>query len=45
MKLSGTPIENKSALLELAITFALDDLDKGKRSQLLASLETDFKNE
>lgn len=43
MKLSGAPIENKSALLELAISFALDDLDKGKRSQLLASLETDFK--
>lgn len=45
MKLSGAPIENKSALLELAITFALDDLDKGKRSQLLAGLKADFKNE
>ena len=39
MKLAGAPIENKSALLELAITFALDDLDKGRRSQLLALLE------
>ena len=38
MKLDGVPIENKSALLELAIAFALDDIDKGKHSQLLANL-------
>ncbi len=34
MKLDGMPIENKSALLEVALTFALDDLDKGERGQL-----------
>jgi hypothetical protein len=39
MKLAGAPIENKSALLELAVTFALDDLDKGRKSQLMAILK------
>ncbi|RJQ87129.1 MAG: hypothetical protein C4519_01230 [Desulfobacteraceae bacterium] len=39
MKLAGTRIENKSALLELALLFALEDLDKGKESRLLQALE------
>ena len=36
LKLDGVPIENKSALVEIALTFALDDLDKGDQSILLA---------
>jgi hypothetical protein len=40
MKLNGMPIENKSALLELALTFAMDDLDKGPKSVILAKLNT-----
>lgn len=35
MKLAGAPIENKSALLELALTFALEDLERGEQSALL----------
>ena len=35
LKLAGIAIENKSALLELALSFALDDLDKGPKSRLL----------
>ncbi len=35
LKLAGAAIENKSALLELALLFALDDLDKGAKSQVL----------
>ncbi len=35
LKLAGVAIENKSALLELALSFALDDIDKGKNSRLL----------
>jgi len=38
LKLSGIPIENKSALVEMALTFALEDLDKGGRSKLLKKL-------
>jgi hypothetical protein len=38
MKLAGTPIDNKSALLELALMFALEDLDKGPGSLLLKTL-------
>ena len=38
MKLAGVPIENKSALVELALNFALDDLDKEDDSRLLAVL-------
>ena len=34
MKLDGVPIENKSALLEMALSFALDDLDEGEDSRL-----------
>lgn len=38
LKLAGISIENKSALLELALTYALDDIDKGERSTLLKQL-------
>lgn len=40
MKLAGTPVENKSALLEVALTFALEDLERGDQSKLLRSLNT-----
>ncbi len=36
LKLEGAAIENKSALLELALSFALDDMDKSHESRLLA---------
>jgi hypothetical protein len=39
MKLDGLPIENKSALLEMALSFALDDLDKGERGRLWTELQ------
>lgn len=39
MKLDGVPIENKSALLEVALSFALDDLDKGKQSTIGSALK------
>jgi hypothetical protein len=39
MKLAGAPIENKSALLEMALLFALEDLDKGKDSILLKTMQ------
>ena len=35
LKLAGVAIENKSALLELALSFALDDLDREAKSQVL----------
>jgi hypothetical protein len=35
LKLDGVPIENKSALAEMALDFALDDLDRGDASRLL----------
>ena len=38
MKLAGLPIENKSALLEMALEFALGDLEKGDDSRLLTRL-------
>lgn len=38
LKLDGVPIENKSALVEIALTLALDDLDKGDQGILLAAL-------
>lgn len=39
MKLAGTPIENKSALLEIALLFALKDLEMGDQSLILQRLE------
>jgi hypothetical protein len=38
MKLAGVAIDNKSSLLELALVFALDDLDKGAKSRVLKRL-------
>jgi hypothetical protein len=35
LKLDGVPIENKSVLAEMALHFALDDMDRGDNSQLL----------
>ena len=35
LKLDGVPIDNKSVLAEMALHFALDDMDRGDRSQLL----------
>jgi hypothetical protein len=35
MKLDGVPIENKSDLAEMALHFALDDLDRGDASRLI----------
>jgi hypothetical protein len=35
LKLAGIPIENKSTLLEAALDFALDDIDKGEGSRVL----------
>ena len=39
LKLDGAAVENKSALIELALTFALDDLDKGEQSKLACTLK------
>jgi hypothetical protein len=39
MKLEGAAIENKSALLEKALEFALNDLEKGRQSRLRAALK------
>ena len=38
LKLEGVAIENKSALLELALSYSLDELDRGEESRLLAHL-------
>ncbi len=38
LKLAGIAIDNKSTLLELALAFALDDLDKGRKSRVLQRL-------
>jgi hypothetical protein len=35
LKLAGVTIENKSNLLELALAYALDDIDKGRESLIL----------
>ena len=39
LKLDGVPIDNKSALAEIALHFALDDMDKQDTSQLLKKLK------
>ncbi len=38
LKLAGVAVDNKSILLELALSFALDDMDKGNNSQVLKKL-------
>ena len=35
LKLEGLAIENKSALLEAGLSFALDDMDKNAKSRIL----------
>ena len=35
LKLAGVPVGNKSALLEAALKFALDDLDRNPESRVL----------
>lgn len=39
LKLDGIPVENKSMLAEMALHFALDDMDRGKASRLLKQFE------
>ena len=38
LKLEGLSIVNKSTLLEAALAFALDDMDKGNQSKILSNL-------
>jgi hypothetical protein len=38
LKLAGVAIDNKSTLLEAALGYALDDMDKGEQSQVLKKL-------
>ncbi len=38
LKLAGSPVENKSALVEAALKYALDDLDRGDSSRVLNAL-------
>ena len=40
LKLAGVAIDNKSMLLELALCYALDDIDKGKQSHVLQNLNS-----
>jgi hypothetical protein len=39
LKLSGAAVDNKSALLEAALNFALDDLDRGTGSRVLQQIK------
>ena len=39
LKLAGVPIDNKSTLLELALEFALNDMDRGKASRVLQNVK------
>jgi len=39
MKLAGAPIDNKSTLVEMALQFALDDIEKGTQSLILKTLQ------
>ena len=38
LKLAGVGIDNKSTLLELALIFALDDMDRGAQSRILQGI-------
>ena len=38
LKLAGCPVENKSALIEAALTYALNDLDRNEASEILESI-------
>lgn len=39
LKLAGAAVDNKSALLEAALNFALDDLDRGTDSRVLQRMK------
>jgi hypothetical protein len=39
LKLDGVPVENKSVLAEIALSFALDDLDRGAASHLIGKIK------
>lgn len=39
LKLAGAAVDNKSALLEAALAFALDDLDRGAQSRVLKRMK------
>ncbi len=43
LKLAGSAIDNKSALLEAALAFALDDLDRGDDSQVMKRIRADYR--
>jgi len=38
LKLGGSPVENKSAMLEKMLSFALDDMDRGGNSAIMQRL-------
>lgn len=38
LKLAGVAIDNKSTLLEVALGYALDDMDRGEESQVLKKI-------
>jgi len=40
LKLAGMAIDNKSTLLEMALSYALDDMDKGNHSRVLRKLKS-----
>ena len=42
LKLKGQSIENKSALLEAVLEFALDDIDRGDDSQILKGFQSRY---
>ena len=39
LKLAGVAIDNKSSLLELVLSLALDDMDEGEKSRILQRLK------
>ena len=39
LKLEGVLIDNKSSLIEAALLFALDDIDRGKTSNILKNFK------
>jgi len=38
LKLAGAAVDNKSALLEAALSYALEDMERGEESRILQSL-------
>ena len=42
LKLKGQSIENKSALLEAVLEYALDDIDRGDDSQILRGFQSRY---